>query len=182
MATEPRDGYTLDELVREVNAELKRQGLRDATISKRTVYGYVAEGIVPSGGAGPNARYPEWARHQLLFARLVQAQAGGRLSPQQLAEIVRDTPPDTIERIATGREPLKVRLLAAPRIEPDALGAALTRLAASPGDMTSPEWVTLDVSPRLTISLRSPTPRERDELDAIVARLRDAASARKGGG
>ena len=98
------DDLSLDELTKRLNQALAARGLDQ--VKPRTMYRYVEKELVPSPSRGPDARYQESSIPRLVFVKLLQAKTG--LSLDQIAEIVKRLPPQVIESVASGREPLEV--------------------------------------------------------------------------
>ena len=102
----------LDGLVDEANRQLRKTpDLADTEpFTKRTVYYYVAEGLLPraSRRRGPGTTYPADFVDRLLMIRRLQKERS--LTLAQIAEIMNAVESDTITRVAYGDEPLEIRV------------------------------------------------------------------------
>lgn len=102
--------YQLQELLDAVNQRLA--GLPDidqTEFTRRTVYYYVQEGLLPRLPGlrrGPRTRYPAEFVDRLLFIRRLQSEEA--LSLDHIRQVLTETPPETIRRVANGEERLRL--------------------------------------------------------------------------
>jgi hypothetical protein len=133
---------SLDELTDRLNQALAARGLEP--VKPRTMYRYVEKGLLPSGGRGPGAGYPESSVHTLVFVKELQAKT--RLSLDAIAVIVKRLPPRVIEAVATGREPLEVVDLGEWVVDsltpPRSAGASVSHVASSRLEFSAGELTT----------------------------------------
>jgi DNA-binding transcriptional MerR regulator len=199
MQTATWTGLSLNALTDRLNGELKQRG--QLPIKPRTLYSYVAKGLLKSAGRGPNARYPERSLYVLLFIKQLQDKV--RLTLDEIGEILRRIPDEVIKAVATGKEPLNVVALRSSwSVEGSARGhrpiwgvaeqrakdwwsdqpaptewlsavTSLRNLATHPNDFAVPgRWTSVEVTPGFAIAVRSIDARALSELEALATQLR----------
>lgn len=148
--------FQLQELLDEVNQRLTALPDLDQTeFTKRTVYYYVQEGLLPRLPGlrrGPRTRYPAEFVDRLLFIRRLQSQEA--LALDHIRQVLEETPPETIRRVARGEETL--RLARVGEAEPEA-GEQTIMLSAAPAAAWEDQG--LEIRPRLS-DVREPSPEE----------------------
>lgn len=128
--------YQLQELVDAVNERLGSLPELDQTeFTRRTVYYYVQEGLLPRLPGlrrGPRTRYRAEFVDRLLFIRRLQSQEA--LSLDHIREVLLETPPDTIRRVANGEERLRLAHVGEATALPGEQTIALSAMAAMESD------------------------------------------------
>lgn len=121
--------YPLRELLAAVNERLAALPDLDQTeFTRRTVYYYVQEGLLPRLPGlrrGPRTRYPAEFIDRLLFIRRLQSEEA--LSLDHIRQVLAETPPDTVRRVARGEEALRLGRFGAATARP---GEQTIRLVA----------------------------------------------------
>ena len=169
-------------------------------IPERTIRSYIARGIVPGPrGRGRAASYGDEHLVRLNFVKAVRDAVPYELPLSVFERLVDDLPPEQIARIANGQEPvvaaaldgIDTSLLRRRRSEPSVLAEApppRPRFSMGPpmyraprDEDSAPEepdevedevWSTIDVTPRLRISMRGPASATRSQLKSLARRVR----------
>lgn len=171
-------------------------------IPERTIRSYIARGLVPGPrGRGRAASYGDEHLVRLNFVKAVRDAVPYELPLSVLERLVTELPPEQIARIANGQEPVvaaaldgvDTSLLRRRRSDPSALAEApppppRLRFSMCPpkdraprDDDSAPEepdevedevWSTIDVTPRLRISMRGPASATRSQLKSLARRVR----------
>jgi DNA-binding transcriptional MerR regulator len=198
METATGTGLSLNALTDRLNDELKQRG--QLPIKPRTLYSYVAKGLLESAGRGPNARYAERSLYVLLFIKQLQDKV--RLTLDEIGEVLQRVSDEVIKAVAMGKEPLNVVDLRSWSVKDSAFGnrstpgvaergpsyswgdqpgptewlsavASLRNLATHPTDFAVPgRWNSVEVTPGFAIAVRSIDARALSELEALATQLR----------
>lgn len=162
--------YQLQELLEAVNARLAALPELDQTeFTKRTIYYYVQEGLlprVPGLRRGPRTPYPAEFVDRLLFIRRLQSQEA--LSLDHIREVLADTPPETIERVANGKE--EVRLARVGEAVPRDDEQTVVLSSAAPSEPDDERAPTLSVTAMTDVPSQEETLRAGPWATLVVAR------------
>lgn len=154
--------YQLQELLEAVNARLADlPELDQSEFTKRTIYYYVQQGLLPRPPGlrrGPGTRYPAEFVDRLLFIRRLQSQEA--LSLDHIREVLAETPPETIERVANGEEAVRLAQVGEAVPRDDEQTVVLSSGAPDePDDERAP-------APTLSVSTMMDAPSQEENLRA----------------
>ena len=178
-----QQAYTLSELIAEANKRLadipELAGV--AEFDRRMIYYYANEGLLPrppSLKKGPRQPYPAEFVDRLIFIRRVQKSTN--LPIKSIAEILDQASPDTIARVASGDEPVRITFDSAvkpreseqmadmrPTIAEEILESPLKKIQAMNADL---------ISPSRNLNYESAYHVDREELPEELSRVFSAGS------
>lgn len=168
-------------------------------IPERTIRSYIARRMLPPpSGRGRAATYGEEHLTRLRFLQAVRAASPYDLPLELLARLLRELPPEQIERVARGEERVHAEVL--PGVDTSLLRRkrgedefaslrpefeapypversmqlfSMSAPRADPPEPVSDEiWSTIEVTRDLRLSMRGPAGATRDDLRRLARRLR----------